>query len=146
NVQSLAVDLEKHVFGRHPLGRTRVMGATRSVDVMVAAVESVVHRMNPPLELHFEFRHSARWNRNVASKLPIFRTAIVLHREAAWRQHNSVTIAPINLRLKIKIRGEPLGLRREHMTSLVAKNQPRRSGLPVVVPNMEPHLDGRSNV
>src|SRR5207249_8547771 len=53
--------------------------------------------------------------------------------QANWRQQNHITIAPVNLRLKIKIRREPFGLRRKYMSRIVAENKARRRRLAVLV-------------
>src|SRR5439155_14997044 len=143
---AFAVHLQKHVFRSHPLSGTCVMRAARSVDVVVAAVKSVVYRTDPALELHLYLRGRARWDGNPAPKLPILRAAAVLHGQSTGRQQDHVTVAPVNLRLKIEIRGEPLGLRWKHMPRLVAKNETCRGGLAVEVLDAQLHLNCGSNV
>src|SRR5579859_2866398 len=51
DVEPFALDLHEHVAGQDTLGRTRVMSATGGVDVMVAAVVAVLHRIDPAFEL-----------------------------------------------------------------------------------------------
>src|SRR5207302_4396540 len=95
---------------------------------------------------HLDLRRRPRRNHHVAPQLPILRSATVLHRKTARRQQYHIAVASINLRLKIKIRGEPPGLRRTHMSRLVAKNEARRRGRPVVVPDAQFHRNGGLNV
>ena len=47
NVQAFALDLGIHVFRPHSLRRALVMRATGAVNVMIPAVESVLHRIDP---------------------------------------------------------------------------------------------------
>ena len=145
DVKSFTVHLHKHVLRSHSLGRIRVVRATGPVNVMVAAVKTVGHRIDPAFQLHRDLRGRARWNGNLAPKAPIFRAAVIVHCEATGRQQNHAAVAPVNLRLKIKIRREPFCLRRKHVSGLVAKNETRRSGLRVVVQNAQLDLDGGSN-
>ena len=60
DVQPFALDVQEHVVGEDALGRVRVVGAAGGVDVVVAAVEAVVHRVDPALELDGDRRLALR--------------------------------------------------------------------------------------
>src|SRR5438876_5829150 len=83
NVESFPIDLEKHIFRADTFGRTGVMRATRSVNMMIAAVESVVHWIDPTLQLHLQVGRRARSNRDLSPKRSILRPARVLHGQMA---------------------------------------------------------------
>src|SRR5262245_41680012 len=54
DIKTFALDVQEHVFGEYTLGWIRVVGTAGGVDVVVAVVETVVHWVDPALQLDLD--------------------------------------------------------------------------------------------
>src|SRR5262249_52038670 len=109
--------------GEDPFGRVGVMSTAGRMDMMVAAIKSVIHRIDPTFQLNRNRSVTLFWNHNFFLELAIFGPPAIGHRKLAGRQHNGSTVRPIDLLLKEEIGGEPLGLQWIHPACLVAKRK-----------------------
>src|SRR5262245_50861661 len=89
------------------------MGTAGGVDVVIPAVEAVINRVDPALELHREWHRAvgARRDADLLLKLLVLRPAAVGHDEVARREEHRATIGPVDLLLEEKVWRQPLRLR-----------------------------------
>src|SRR5262249_35815575 len=110
DVEPFPLHLQKHVGRRDSLCRARVMSATGGMNMVIAAVESEFHRIDPALELHADGRLTLCWNDDRPLQHAVLGPATCLQRKPAGREENAPAITTINVRLKEKVGRQPAGL------------------------------------
>ena len=123
------------------------MSTAGGVDVVVAAVEAVVLRVDPALELDGDLRR--RPFRGIADLLrdhAIFRAAAIDHRQLAGRQKHDAAAVPINLILEEEIGSEPFRLGGIDAARLVLERESARGRRAVEIDDLQLDRDGRLDV
>jgi len=111
DVKGLPLDMEKHVLRENAFGRVGIMSAACGVDMMISAVEAVVLRFDPALQLDADHRLPFVGNLDPLFDHAILRTATVGHRQFARRQQHNAAAMAIDLVLEEKIGSETFCLR-----------------------------------
>ena len=105
------------------LGGVGVVGAAGRVDVVVAAVPAVIHRVDPAFELDGELRVPFSGTVICLADELVFRPPAIIHGQFARRQQHRAAVGPVDLLLEEEIRGQPLGLRRIDVAGLVLEGE-----------------------
>src|SRR6185436_13581172 len=128
-----------HIFRRHSFTGTCVMRAPRAMNMLVAAIETERRKIDPTLEFEHQFRARSTGHGDISTQAPILRATGELHAQLPGRQQHDIFVAPIDLRLKIEVGREPLGLWRIYMSGDVAENKTGGRSFAVAIAYTKPH-------
>src|SRR5262249_17425300 len=123
-----------------------VMSATRTVDMMVPAVEAMSHRMDPAFELELQGLIVLQMHPQGSMLHSVFRTAGVLDLEFTGRQQHRFAAAPVDLLLEEAVRCQLPGLRWVNVAGRALKGQAGKRGGPVVIADDQSDGHGRTDL
>src|SRR5262245_4215369 len=85
DIEAFTFHMKKHVFRENAFGRIGVMRTARGVNVVIAAVEAILHRVDPAFELDGNGRVALLGDRDTSFALTILGAAAIRHRQLARR-------------------------------------------------------------
>ena len=131
-----------HVRRVDALGGIFVMGTPGGVDVVIARPPAHQRRVDPALHLKRlgDVRGANGEGAGLRDRLG---ASIIANGVGAARQFHVFAVGAVDLRVKMKVRRKPLGLRRIDAAQLVAKFKTSRGRLAVFVEHLERDLAGR---
>ena len=145
DLQILAQTMAHHVRRVDAFGWFCVVRAPGRVNVVIPRPPAELRRVDPTLEFEGERLLFTGHLRRFRFR-DIFRTARVFDGVFAGRQLFRLAVGAIHLRMKSKVRREPLGLRRINAPLIVPNDEHRGGWLPVFVKHVKSHFAGRQNV
>src|SRR5581483_11836416 len=93
----------------HPFGRSFVMGAAGTMNVVVARVPAKIGQLDPTPQLESLVVFGGEGHRDLAFQNAVLRTARVGRLELAGREEHRLPIGAVDLVVKEEIGSEPTG-------------------------------------
>src|SRR5215469_2615363 len=135
DVDALAANLTHHVVRQYSLSRILVVTATGGMNVVVSRIPARHRRIDPSFESKFNLRWPFRVHGEILLFCEVLRASRVRHGVLPFRKGQALTVRPVDLWLKEKIRSKAFQRFRVKTPRAIAKNKGSHPRLSVFVVN-----------